>query len=314
MDAYVSVIGGINLDIKGVPTATLRSATSNPGSVYTSSGGVGRNIAHNLALLDIPVMLFGVVGGDAAGTQLLDELRHVGVNADYVRVVEAHQTGMYLSILNASHDLAVAISGMAITDALDAAYLESCASILQRSRFVVVETNVRTDVLKYIVALCAQFQIPCLIEPVSVEKSRKILDVPGSWHYMTPNADELGAISHYPIRRFDDLPIACSRLAEKCRHILVTLGKEGVYAYNCAARTGNHVLSKPTDVADSTGAGDAFVAGFISGVVRNCAEDLCIRMGIAAACFTVQSTHTVEPNLSYNHCISLAMDEEESKK
>jgi len=48
VSGYVSVIGGITLDIKGVPAGPLISGTSNPGWVYTSAGGVGHNIAHKV--------------------------------------------------------------------------------------------------------------------------------------------------------------------------------------------------------------------------------------------------------------------------
>ena len=53
---YVVVVGGVNLDIGGRPHGELVAADSNPGQVRMSLGGVGRNIAHNMALmgLDVP--------------------------------------------------------------------------------------------------------------------------------------------------------------------------------------------------------------------------------------------------------------------
>lgn len=38
-----------------------------------SSGGVGRNIAHNLALLNVPVSLLSAVGNDGEGIRILEE-------------------------------------------------------------------------------------------------------------------------------------------------------------------------------------------------------------------------------------------------
>ena len=77
---YVTVIGGINIDIKGHPLHKLIAGTSNPGQVYTSPGGVGRNIAHNLALLGVPVYLLGAVGADIFGARIIDKTRQAGVN------------------------------------------------------------------------------------------------------------------------------------------------------------------------------------------------------------------------------------------
>ena len=48
---YVTVVGGVNMDIGGHPAAPLVMQDSNPGTVGMSLGGVGRNIAHNLSLL-----------------------------------------------------------------------------------------------------------------------------------------------------------------------------------------------------------------------------------------------------------------------
>ena len=48
---YIAVVGGVNIDIGGRSDAPLVAGDSNPGRIRSSLGGVGRNIAHNLALL-----------------------------------------------------------------------------------------------------------------------------------------------------------------------------------------------------------------------------------------------------------------------
>ena len=61
----VIVIGGANVDIKGRASGTFVATTSNPGEVTVSVGGVGRNIAENLARLGIEVSLLTVLGNDS---------------------------------------------------------------------------------------------------------------------------------------------------------------------------------------------------------------------------------------------------------
>jgi pseudouridine kinase len=53
--AKVIVIGGANVDIKGRSSGAFIGGTSNPGDVMVSVGGVGRNIAENLARLGLDV-------------------------------------------------------------------------------------------------------------------------------------------------------------------------------------------------------------------------------------------------------------------
>ena len=61
----VIVIGGANVDIKGRSRAAVMPGTSNPGEVIVSPGGVGRNIAENLARLDVSTALLAMTGDDA---------------------------------------------------------------------------------------------------------------------------------------------------------------------------------------------------------------------------------------------------------
>ena len=58
---YVTIVGGANLDITGAPFAALIDRDSNPGLVTAAPGGVGRNIAENLARLGVPVKLLTAV-------------------------------------------------------------------------------------------------------------------------------------------------------------------------------------------------------------------------------------------------------------
>ncbi len=57
---FISLIGGANIDILAKSYSPLKDFDSNPGKVNISFGGVGRNIADNLARLDQKVSLITV--------------------------------------------------------------------------------------------------------------------------------------------------------------------------------------------------------------------------------------------------------------
>lgn len=305
MDTYIAVMGGINVDIKGVPDQALIPATSNPGRVTISSGGVGRNIAHSLALLGVPVVLFGVVGDDAPGAQLLHDTQQAGVNIDHVEALPQQPTGTYLSILTEAYDLVVAIASMKITHQADAAYLNAHWPALQQSAFVIADTNLDSEVLQMVLDLCQSAEIPCLIEPVSVAKAHKLQTLTGCWDYITPNRAELAALSSRSVEDDQAMHAACVQLSAHYRHILITLGAAGVYHYDVECAVGRWYQAIPTQVRDTTGAGDAFVAGVVCGLFRNCPLDESILFGMAAASLTLQSEQTVNPRLSYERCAEL---------
>ncbi len=311
LQEYVSVIGGINLDIKGEPERALMMGTSNPGRIFRSPGGVGRNIAHNLALLGVPVRLFSVVGDDQSGREILDITQHAGVCVEAVSVVQGQRTGTYLSLLDQTRDLAAAISDMEIIRQIDMEYLALHRDVIRNSRFVVLEANLGAEALRYAVEMCRQEQIPCLVEPVSSEKVKRLLHVKGQIDFLTPNVKELESFAaSLPV----DLPSGenqqetierlSARMGKYCRHLLVTHGDKGVFHYQADRQAGEWHKPWPVKVVDANGAGDAFVAGFVSGLFFHYAMNHCLRLGMAAAYFTLQSPETVDSTISFTRCLS----------
>ena len=78
---YVVVVGGANMDIAGRATGKLVPRDSNLGTVRLMPGGVGRNIAHNLALLGVDVHLVTCFGQDAQADALVESCTEAGIEA-----------------------------------------------------------------------------------------------------------------------------------------------------------------------------------------------------------------------------------------
>ena len=98
-------------------TYAITAATSNPGSSAFAAGGVGRNVAENLARLGTRTHLVAAVGADALGDQVLAATSDAGVRVEQVRR-SPHATGTYTAVLDADGELVVAVSDMRATDAL----------------------------------------------------------------------------------------------------------------------------------------------------------------------------------------------------
>jgi hypothetical protein len=87
---YIVVIGSANMDVAGYSHDSLNYADSNPGKIKFTPGGVGRNIAQNLASLNKPVWLLSAVGNDFYGQSLLAQTRQAGYNE---KIAEAARMG-----------------------------------------------------------------------------------------------------------------------------------------------------------------------------------------------------------------------------
>ena len=138
---YITVIGGSNIDIQGVPNKSLVLFDSNPGKVDISLGGVGRNIADNICRLGINTKLISAIGNDLYGNQILSECRSYGIDVEDCYVSNEYPTSMYVSILNDDNDMQVAISHMDILDKLDLDYITSKHQQINDSLAIVIDTN-----------------------------------------------------------------------------------------------------------------------------------------------------------------------------
>ena len=107
--AHILVIGAASVDVKGRAYKDLQPGSSVPGDITLSFGGVGRNVAENLARLGQPTVLISAVGRDPFGAQILERTASAGVNVDNVIIHPDHHSAAYLAVLDPQGGRAVAV-------------------------------------------------------------------------------------------------------------------------------------------------------------------------------------------------------------
>ena len=113
---YACVIGGLNVDLQGSSDLPLVFNDSNPGEIEMSAGGVGRNIAENLARISIPSKILSYVGADALGDFVINKTTTANVDTSLLIEHSTLPTSQYLSLLDDNNDMLVSISDMRIID------------------------------------------------------------------------------------------------------------------------------------------------------------------------------------------------------
>ena len=290
----IIVIGGANIDIKGKPKNFLQWNTSNPGTIQVSHGGVGRNIAHYLGLLNIPVTFLSAVGDDEAGKEILEKLRHAQVRIGEVIQSKKDPTGKYIAVLNEKGDMEVGISDTEIMKRVTPRYLIAKTGIIRKNRMVIIDTNLTTRTINHIASFCRSKNIPLLVDPVSVEKSRKLLGILPKIDFLTPNMGELSSLSGTIIKKIDDNKRAIAQLMKKgIKHIILTRGIQGVYIYSKEIPEGKFIRTRRKKMVDSTGAGDALLAGIAYGLYHNNELIQAVQMGIVMSALAITSSKTV---------------------
>lgn len=174
---YVVVVGGVNLDIGGRPHGELVAADSNPGQVRMSLGGVGRNIAHNMALMGLDVRMLTAFGDDMNAQRIAASCGELGIDISQCLTVPGGATSTYLFITDGHGDMALAVSDMEIYEHVTPAFLAGRARLLQNAQLLVVDTNIPAQSIAW---LAENIRLPIFADPVSTAKAEKLRPVLGS--------------------------------------------------------------------------------------------------------------------------------------
>lgn len=295
---YITVIGGSNIDIQGVPSNPLVMFDSNPGKVDISLGGVGRNIADNMCRLGLSTKLISAVGNDLYGNQILSECKNFGIDIDDCFVSNEVSTSIYVSILNSSNDMQLAISHMDILDKVDISYISSKHQAINDSLAIVIDTNLSKEVIDYITSTYSY--LPIFVDTVSTVKCMKIKDILGKFNTIKLNKYEAEALSGIKINSIDDLNLCSKNLLNKgVKKVFITLGEDGVF---CASKEENIKLDGvEINIVNATGAGDAFTAALLYSHLNDFNLEDTARFSVGASLIALSHENTINPNMSVDN-------------
>ena len=292
--SYAVVVGGVNVDIGGRSFAPLVAQDSNPGSVRLSLGGVGRNIAHNLALLGTDVHLLTAYGDDLYGERVAASCSELGIDLSHALRIAGGATSTYLYLTDHRGEMALAVSDMEICKKITPSYLSSQLPLLQNAQVVVADANLSAESLEFLAENCAA---PLFVDPVSTAKAQKLRPILGKIHTLKPNRLEAELLSGVPIRSEQDLERAADVLTEMGLHrLFISLGSQGVYAAMGSERL--RLPNLPGQMVNTTGCGDAFMAALVWAYLEGMDLKSTALAGLAAGAIAMESPETINPALS----------------
>jgi len=298
-DGHALIIGAANLDIKGRPASAVTQGTSTPGIISASHGGVARNIAENLARLEVDTVLLTSVGDDDSGERILGHAAALGIDISEALSVNDQRSGAYMALVNEHGALDFAIDDMSVLAALTPDYFTFRRSLFEDARLVVMDANLSPAAMSAVVRLCAQAKVPLCADPTSILLAPRLIPYLSSLHLIVPNHYEAEALLNTTIQLSDReaaQAAAANMVAQGLQMAVITLGEFGVVYAN--AETAGHIPAVPGQIVDPTGAGDAMTAAIIFGILEGIPLDECVQLGVNAATLTMRSRDTVRPDLS----------------
>lgn len=261
MQKPIICIGAALVDELYSATAPMLLATTNEATVHRSAGGVSRNIAHQIALLGLPIQLISVFGSDGEGDWLKTICDYTNIKLD--AAITTHSlTGKYTGILNYDGSLFTALITNAELDLITPQHLQSHQTLLSTAAYIVADANISVAAVEWLSQFCWVNKIPFIIEPVSVPPAAKFANANLQGVYMlTPNEDELPALCSN--KNYTTIQQQANELLER--------GVQKVWLHSGAA--GSTLFTKEktihlpapqvAEVRDCTGAGDGSLSGFI---------------------------------------------------
>ena len=299
--SYITVVGGVNVDIGGFSHAPLKDRDSNPGRVTLSLGGVGRNVAHNLCLLGQRVKLVTVMGQDANGALLKSGCEAIGMDLSLARALPDRRTSTYLFIADADKDMRLAVSDMDIYETVTPEFLAARMEEINAGAAVVVDTNIPEESIAY---LAENAKVPLIADPVSGVKAVRLLRALPHLAAIKPNALEAGVLTGEDTFAHEGIRRAAEKLVQMgVKRVLITMGSDGVC---CADESGSAIIpAYRARVRNATGAGDAFTAGLCVGLLQDLPLRDIVQMAQAASVIAIGSDETVNPDMSYENLMKI---------
>ena len=296
--SHLLIIGAASLDTKGRAGQAIQTGTSTPGAIRISVGGVGRNIAENLARLGEPVVLLSAVGDDGSGQRILRQAAECGIDVSHVLVDGSHRTAAYLAVLDDTGNLVMSIDDMSINrDLITPDFVYRRRALFRDACMIVLDANLSPATLDTIFRLARKYEVPVCADPTTATLAPQLCPYLPDLLLVTPNGAEAEALCGIQVTgRESGLEAAQKLVGLGVQIAIVTLGATGlVYA---TSQESGHVPAIECEVVDFTGAGDALTAAVVFGLLNDFPMDEAVRLGTSAAALTLQSRETVCPTLS----------------
>ena len=264
----IVVIGDVFIDVKGYSTAPFIPGGRNAGVIQQLHGGVGRNVAEDIANIELKPVFVSLVDDDAMGEEVIRKLERHKVDTRFMRKVP-NGMGTWLAVFDQDGDVVASISKRPDHRPIEQILDEHGDEIFRNADSIVIEIDIDKEIVKKTFALAEKYEkkVYALVSNMTIAIERR--DFLRRTACFVCNQQEAGILFSEDYSNLTPQEMAeCLMSRIQSAHIpqmVVTMGIDGaVYA----TQDGDHGVysAMKVDVVDTTGAGDAFFAGVCAGL------------------------------------------------
>lgn len=293
----IVVIGTVFVDIKGFPDDNYIPGGRNAGRVETVHGGVGRNVAEDIANVELRPRFVSMVDDSAEGAEVLRKLKNHKVDTSCVLTVP-DSMGMWLAVFDETGDIVASISKRPAMDALAQMIEERGDEIFADCDSIVLEIDLDKEIIKSVFKYAEKYhkRVYAVVANMSIASQRR--DFLQSIDCFVCNAEEADILFVSDMQELEPEEL-CEELSKRVvsariPSMVVTLGSRGAVYADMHGDKGVYPARR-VKVRDTTGAGDAFCAGVAIGLTYGKTMREAVQIGTQLASSVITVSENVCP-------------------
>jgi len=256
----------------------------------TMPGGKGVNVARSLKTLGRPVIATGFAGG-ATGTRIVEALTEESILNDFVRIREESRTNTSVHDPTTGTQTEINERGPEVTAKEAELFRDKLLYLASGAEIVVfagslprgLEPSIYADLIREL----RRMNVTTVVDAEGEPMRQAIRAEP---HVVSPNVLEAEELVGHEFHEEADRVVAVSELCDLgAGESIVTLPDGCVASLLVDGRPERHrVWIEPREAVASVGAGDAFLAGYVSARYAGSAPTECLRFGVACGAESTQ--------------------------
>lgn len=257
-------------------------------------GGVGANIAYNLALLGAKPLLISNAGQDFCDYQIF--LENIGVDTSGVEISQDKFTASFFVNTDLSNAQIASFYAGAMADATMVSLLKRG---LTKEDLVVISPNEPSAMGKYCQE-CFQMGIPYIFDP-----GQQIIRMIGEdLEFGVSHAHAL-FVNEYEFQLLQKhTGMSEAAILALPTFTVITLGENGSHIHSKKGQEYLVPVVVPERIMDPTGVGDAYRGGFLRGYLANLSFEICGQMGSLAATYCLEQSGTQNHSYTVNEFVT----------
>jgi ribokinase len=257
-NANIVVVGSSNMDIFCYSDRLPVPGETVIGDRYWMvMGGKGANQAVGARRLGAEVTLVGRVGDDVFGQRMLDNFSSHGMALDHIQVDREAGSGVAMILVDKQAENSIVVVP-GVNMRISPSDVESAAARLRAADVLLMQLEIPLEAIQRAVDLAREGHTLCVLNPAPARPlPDRILE---KVDLLTPNQSEARVLTGIPADTLEGAEAAGQALLDKgVQTVIITLGAQGAFIVQPGGT--QHVKGLRVDAVDTTGAGDAFMAG-----------------------------------------------------